>query len=209
MHRGAVRRGNAPPVFTSRVVDNVVHIHPVTAVLLFSPVLVGGVALSIGRAGPGALIGWAAAGYVAWTLFEYWGHRLLFHFEPERGIGATFHLLVHGLHHDYPTDLRRSIMSPLLSVPAVTGVVGVSCGLLGTPPTFAAGFVAGYLCYDLLHIYLHRARPRNRLVKRIQELHMRHHFRDDTRGFGVSAPYWDPVFGTSATRSRRGSLDSG
>jgi sterol desaturase/sphingolipid hydroxylase (fatty acid hydroxylase superfamily) len=26
---------------------------------------------------------------------------------------------------------------------------------------------------------------------------MRHHFQDDTRGFGISAPYWDEIFGTS------------
>ena len=26
---------------------------------------------------------------------------------------------------------------------------------------------------------------------------MRHHFQDDTRGFGISAPYWDEVFRTS------------
>ena len=25
----------------------------------------------------------------------------------------------------------------------------------------------------------------------MRELHMRHHFQDDTRGFGVSAPFWD------------------
>ena len=25
---------------------------------------------------------------------------------------------------------------------------------------------------------------------------MRHHFQDDERGFGISAPYWDRVFGT-------------
>lgn len=32
---------------------------------------------------------------------------------------------------------------------------------------------------------------------------MRHHFRDDTRGFGISAPYWDELFGTSIARSPR------
>jgi sterol desaturase/sphingolipid hydroxylase (fatty acid hydroxylase superfamily) len=26
---------------------------------------------------------------------------------------------------------------------------------------------------------------------------MRHHFQDDTTAFGVSAPYWDTVFGTA------------
>jgi sterol desaturase/sphingolipid hydroxylase (fatty acid hydroxylase superfamily) len=31
---------------------------------------------------------------------------------------------------------------------------------------------------------------------------MRHHFQDDTRGFGVSAPFWDIAFGTRPTRRR-------
>ena len=30
---------------------------------------------------------------------------------------------------------------------------------------------------------------------------MRHHFQDHTRGYGVSAPWWDRVFGTP-TRER-------
>ncbi len=29
---------------------------------------------------------------------------------------------------------------------------------------------------------------------------MRHHFQDDTRGFGVSAPFWDYAFGTPQKR---------
>ena len=36
----------------------------------------------------------------------------------------------------------------------------------------------------------------------LRERHMRHHFQDDTRGFGISAPYWDEVFRTSS-RGRR------
>jgi dihydroceramide fatty acyl 2-hydroxylase len=29
---------------------------------------------------------------------------------------------------------------------------------------------------------------------------MRHHFQDDTRCFGVSAPFWDYAFGTPQKR---------
>ncbi len=29
---------------------------------------------------------------------------------------------------------------------------------------------------------------------------MRHHFQDDDKGFGISAPYWDVVFRTFPTR---------
>ena len=32
----------------------------------------------------------------------------------------------------------------------------------------------------------------------LRERHMRHHFQDDTCGFGISAPYWDEVFRTSS-----------
>jgi sterol desaturase/sphingolipid hydroxylase (fatty acid hydroxylase superfamily) len=33
-------------------------------------------------------------------------------------------------------------------------------------------------------------------------LHLRHHFQDDTRGFGISAPYWDRVFRTAPVSRR-------
>jgi dihydroceramide fatty acyl 2-hydroxylase len=52
------------------------------------------------------------------------------------------------------------------------------------------------------HYYLHHFRARGPLGRMLRERHMRHHFQDDTRGFGISAPYWDEVFGTSS-RERR------
>jgi len=58
-----------------------------------------------------------------------------------------------------------------------------------------------YLIYDMTHYYVHHYKPKNRVGKLMRELHMRHHFQDDERGFGVSAPYWDKVFGT-APRAR-------
>ena len=61
---------------------------------------------------------------------------------------------------------------------------------------FLAGFLAGYLVYDMIHYHVHHHWPRTRVGRRLRELHMRHHFQDDERGFGVSAPYWDHVFGT-------------
>ena len=49
----------------------------------------------------------------------------------------------------------------------------------------------------MMHYYLHHFRPHGWLGRMLRERHMRHHFQDDTRGFGISAPYWDEVFGTS------------
>jgi dihydroceramide fatty acyl 2-hydroxylase len=45
--------------------------------------------------------------------------------------------------------------------------------------------------------------PKTRAGKLLRELHMRHHFQDDTRGFGISAPYWDTVFRTGLRRGQK------
>ncbi|GAB3861822.1 sterol desaturase family protein [Micromonospora andamanensis] len=202
-NRGAILRGRGPAVFSSTFIDHIVHVHPLVAVALYLPVIVVAAVASLDQAGPLALVGWAVGGYLTWTLVEYWGHRIVLHFEPEQGWGAWFHRIVHGLHHDYPQDSRRSIMTPLLSVPIVGTALVVSIVVMDLPSMYAAGFVLGYLAYDLIHLYLHHSRPKAGPMKWLHELHMRHHFRDDGRGFGVSAPYWDKVFGTAISRSRR------
>ncbi len=37
---------------------------------------------------------------------------MIFHFEPEEGIGARLHWMVHGVHHDHPNDPLRLVMPP-------------------------------------------------------------------------------------------------
>ena len=90
-------------------------------------------------------------------------------------------------------------MPPAVSVP-LASVVFLVMYLVAGPsyaPSLAAGFFAGYLIYDMTHYYLHHFRPRGPLGRMLRERHMRHHFQDDTCGFGISAPYWDEVFRTS------------
>ena len=137
-----------------------------------------------------------------WTLFEYWLHRLVFHFEPEEGFGAKLHWMIHGVHHDHPNDPLRLVMPPAASIPLAIIVVGSIFLVAGSlhGPAVAAGFLLGYLIYDEIHYALHHHVPKSRLGKRLRELHMRHHFQDDEKGFGISAPYWDVVFRTYAER---------
>jgi dihydroceramide fatty acyl 2-hydroxylase len=137
-----------------------------------------------------------------WTLFEYWLHRLVFHFEPEDGIGAKLHWMIHGVHHDHPNDPLRLVMPPAASIPLAIIVVGAIFLIAGSLHGFAvaAGFLIGYLIYDEIHYALHHHTPKSRLGKRLRELHMRHHFQDDEKGFGISAPYWDVIFRTYAPK---------
>src|SRR5215217_4295588 len=195
----------SPRMFESDLLDRLSRVHPLVPVLIFLPVIT----LLAGTAGErmGALetVAWIAGGYVFWTLTEYWLHRVVFHFEPEEGFGARLHWIMHGVHHDHSNDPMRLVMPPSVSVPLSSiFYVGFYFVLGGTYAlAFGAGFFAGYLAYDMTHYYVHHFRPRSRAGRRLRELHMRHHFQDDTTGFGVSAPWWDHAFGT-ASRTRRG-----
>lgn len=210
MGDGTVSRSDvlraSPPMFESRVLDALSRVHPAVPVLIFLPAIVLLAAWSLSNVSVLATAGLLIGGYAIWTLFEYWLHRLVFHFEPAEGLGARMHWIIHGVHHDHPNDPMRLVMPPAVSVPLGAGVFALMYAIAGHDyaPGLGAGFFAGYLVYDMMHYYLHHFAPRGRLGRMLRERHMRHHFQDDTKGFGISAPYWDEVFRTSP-RSKRSS----
>jgi dihydroceramide fatty acyl 2-hydroxylase len=191
-------------MFDSDLLDRLSRVHPAVPPVLFLPavvVLFLAGAPGVATAGTLALV---VAGWLFWTLTEYWIHRIVFHFEPESGPGARFHWIIHGVHHDHPNDPLRLVMPPSVSVPLAAAFYGLFVLVMGAAAgsVFASGFLLGYLVYDMTHYYLHHFRPKSRFGRVMRELHMRHHFQDDTRGFGISAPFWDYVFGTPLRRSR-------
>ena len=195
----------SPPMFKSPWLDRLTRVHPAVPVLIYLPAIA--ILLLVGGPRAGALnsIALVLGGYAVWTLTEYWLHRVVFHFEPETGIGAKLHWMIHGVHHDHPNDPLRLVMPPAASVPLALIFYAAFYVVLGADRAFAfgAGFLAGYLAYDMIHYALHHHTPRTRMGKWLRELHMRHHFQDDERGFGISAPYWDRVFGTMHVRRER------
>ena len=194
----------SPRMFRSSVLDALSRVHPSVPVIIFVPAIVALEIWGLSRVSVPATIALGVLGYVLWTMLEYWLHRIVFHFEPEEGWGARLHYIIHGVHHDHPNDPLRLVMPPAVSVPLALLFFALFYAVLGPnlAPGLTAGFLAGYLVYDMTHFYMHHGQPRSRLGRFLRERHMRHHFQDDTRGYGVSAPYWDDVFRT-APRSRR------
>src|SRR5437868_11533833 len=194
----------SPRMFDNPWLDKLSRVHPATPLVIYLPVIGVLLALAAGRMAAWAIVAAVVAGYLFWTLTEYWLHRVVFHFEPEKGIGARLHWIIHGVHHDHPNDPLRLVMPPALSVPLAGLFVWVFSLVIGTPGflPFGAAFLAGYLGYDMLHYHVHHHRPKSALGKRLRELHMRHHFQDHERGYGVSAPFWDHVFGTAPKNTR-------
>jgi sterol desaturase/sphingolipid hydroxylase (fatty acid hydroxylase superfamily) len=196
---------SSPRMFDNELLDRLSRVHPSIPVVIFLPAIAVLTAFAARGLNALALVGLFVAGYFFWTLSEYWIHRVIFHFEPEDGLGARLHWIIHGVHHDHPNDPLRLVMPPSVSVPLSALFCLGFYAVLGNPHwyAFGAGFLAGYLIYDMTHYFLHHHKPKSSAGKRLRELHMRHHFQDHTTGFGISAPYWDTIFRTFPSKARK------
>ncbi len=146
----------------------------------------------------------ALAGLAFWTFAEYALHRFIFHYHPKSGWGQRIHWMFHGVHHDYPSDPLRLVMVPSVSIPLAALFYLFFILMMGhaSAAPFAAGFLTGYLFYDMTHYAVHHFPIKGRVFGTMREWHMRHHFQDPENGFGVSSPLWDLVFRTELKREK-------
>jgi sterol desaturase/sphingolipid hydroxylase (fatty acid hydroxylase superfamily) len=182
-------------------------VHPIVPPLIYLPVIGYLVVRAIGHENlsVAAVAGVFALGILAWSLTEYMLHRFLFHLEPDSHWGRRLHFIIHGVHHDFPHDPMRLVMPPSVSIPLAIAFWLLFRAVLGPAwalPAFA-GFLLGYLAYDMAHYHMHHHRSKNRLSLALRRYHYRHHFQQSDRGFGVTTPLWDRVFRTSPVVRRR------
>ena len=187
-------------MFENPLLELASRVHPVVPPLLYLPVVTICLVLAVGREDLGApsVIGVFLLGLVAWSLAEYLLHRFVFHFEPDTRWGRRLHFIIHGVHHDYPHDPMRLVMPPSVSVPLAI-LVFLGFRLLVGPVwslPFFAGFLVGYLIYDMTHFHIHHHRSDNQLSLALRRYHYRHHFQQSDRGYGVTSSLWDRVFRT-------------
>lgn len=201
----ADRLSASPRLFDNPLLDKLSRVHWTTPLFVYVPIILVLGALSFRLLPAATVLGMTALGYLVWTLIEYFGHRYLFHWEFPGTFGRRIHFLIHGVHHDHPNDPLRLVMPILLSGPIMIIAWFVATAIFGGTLRYPGvmGFVAGYLAYDMVHYYTHHATPTTKLGLTLRRLHLMHHFRDHDKGFGVSAPYWDVVFGTAERRRRR------
>ena len=157
--RGEALRAS-PRMFDSDLLDKLSSVHPIVPPLIFGPAIAFGVVYGVIQGAGWLTLAWLAGGYAFWTLAEYWIHRVVFHFEPERGIGARIHWIIHGVHHDHPNDPMRLVMPPSASIPLATLFVVIWQLVFGYGGGWAvsAGFLTGYLSYDMTHYFVHHGK---------------------------------------------------
>ena len=197
----------SPRMFDNPILEWGSRVHPIVPPLLYIPVIsfLLSVAVNAKDLAVPAIIGVFLLGMAFWSLFEYTLHRFIFHLRPDNEWGRKMHFIIHGVHHDYPHDPMRLVMPPAVSIPLAILMYFVFLGVLGPEwslPAFA-GFLLGYLAYDMGHYHIHHHRSDNRLSLALRRYHYRHHFQQSDRGFGVTSPLWDRVFRTSPIVRRR------
>jgi sterol desaturase/sphingolipid hydroxylase (fatty acid hydroxylase superfamily) len=137
-------------------------------------------------------------GAMTWTLVEYLLHRFVFHLISKSIYPTllTIHFLLHGQHHKFPNDTGRLVFPIVPSVILWLGFQNLfAFYLLPTLlPSFSAGFVLAYIFYDMIHYYIHHGNPTNTYIRNLKISHMRHHYKNPTREFGISFKLWDYIF---------------
>lgn len=136
-------------------------------------------------------------GYFSWTLAEYLLHRFFFHIsEDQNKILSKVSHTVHGVHHEQPTDFKRMFMPPVPATIFMAIFFGVFYLIMNTNVfVYLPGFLFGYLTYAYTHFKIHQSKP-PKALKWLWTHHLKHHYQDDEKAYGVSSPFWDVIFRT-------------
>jgi len=195
-------------LFDSDFLEFFTHVSPITIMVVWLPViayLIYDAVTSVTVNGfPWYIPAGVVSGIMLWSVSEYLLHRFFFHYKPSSPRMQRFFYLFHGVHHDRPQDKTRLVMPLPVSVPLAFVyyglfylVFGRIMGISWWVVPVMAGFLIGYLTYDLTHYATHHFPMRSGYLKYLKRYHMMHHYKDPDARFGVSSPIWDFVFRTS------------
>lgn len=193
-------------MFKSDLLESVSKVHFSVPLFIYVPVIL--YFLWSGLIGEGSsfltfLISFGS-GLLFWTATEYSLHRFVFHYVPDSRWGQRLHFIFHGVHHDFPNDRLRLVMPPSVSIPLALGFYFLFQVTL--PPTwlpsFFAAFLIGYLIYDMSHYAFHHLTFQNPLLKKLKQHHMRHHYHEPDKGYGVSSVLWDKILDSDFKKER-------
>jgi len=152
-----------------------------------------------------------------WTAIEYIFHRFLLHRELNLDNDAAAdgehlaRIFANHLHHHVFCNQRYRIVLSLKTI-ATYAIPITTTAFLFLPTTsvslLAAGGLAGCLGYDALHLAFHfdDVLPpwimNLKYFASMRSAHMRHHFRDNAREFGVTSAMWDDALGTPRFKAK-------
>ena len=136
-------------------------------------------------------------GVVKWTVLEYYFHRIVLHDD----FSKIQHLNGHYIHHAFPGFKDKLALSPTKIFAYEIFFYFFYSWILRLGHYETLHLILGVQLllafYDGLHYYYHHGPDFNiSYIRKMRRNHLKHHFRDQNRGFGVTTDFWDWVFGT-------------
>ena len=142
------------------------------------------------------------AGFLVYPPVWYLLHRFMLHgrFLYRSARTASLWKRIHYDHHQDPTDLRVLFGAMYTTLPTIA-VVTLPIGFLIGGTAGAAGAMGAALVSTLFYEFCHCIQhlhytPRNRFLRRIKQLHLLHHYHNETGNYGITNFFWDRMIGT-------------
>jgi len=188
-------------LFENKILEKLTRTHiaiPISFFILYSAGLLYYSVQYIGTLSAMTTITLFVSGLFFFTLVEYVMHRFLFHLGTNTKRKEKFQYTLHGVHHEFPKDKERLAMPPVMSITIATVLLFLFKLLLSDMVfAFLPGFLVGYAAYLSMHYILHTFKaPRHGRLNFLWANHAIHHYKDQSKAYGVTSPFWDYVFGT-------------
>ena len=184
-------------LFRSDLLERTTVISPRVFACIWAAILALTVWMTLGRVDASAYMGLLLLGLLTWTLFEYSLHRFIFHWKTESSVIQSVVFVVHGNHHIDPSDPRRNMMPPIVSVPVSAAIWAALLLIMGPMGSIVfLGFAIGYVLYDSIHYACHQLPMRRGVLRHLRRHHIRHHHARIDGNYATTGILWDWVFRT-------------
>jgi len=136
-------------------------------------------------------------GFFFWLFLEYVVHRYIFHYKSKNATIRKIVYAIHGIHHAKPKQDEHFNVPVLPIVIMWFVVIGLSYLIFGVYAfPLLSGTMLMHLYYNYIHYVIHKEKTTNKYLKMIKKNHMKHHYEDSTKNFGVTNVIFDKLFHT-------------
>ena len=138
-------------------------------------------------------------GLLSWSFFEYIVHRIGYH-KRSKNKKVQWFLDAFHLHHHHNLQDYRVLNAGFLLIYPLTIVLLSSVYLLTKNlvlvSSFGLGMTIYYLFYEYVHYQIHLKKHKSGYLKKLQNYHLHHHYKNWRTNFGNTITIWDKIFKT-------------
>jgi len=138
-------------------------------------------------------------GWLTWTFIEYILHRFWSH--SKKADNNKPIIRRHQHHHTHPTDIKVTSKQRIVMLMIGVALIIISIQM-DNYMDFLAGSWTGFFWFFQMHYFLHQSWVK-KVFPELLKYHIVHHCKQPDRCFGISATWWDRLFGTGPNENAK------